>query len=297
MTDKSKIVRRGRPAQIKNGMREVITNAMTYTYHVDRKTRMYAGDAGFCSRLGILNGLHQGEETSNAAGALYMGIGSAIHKAITDGLADKQKLLFAEYKLPDIGLNLGGYIDAIVYAEDHIQILEIKSCGALPSVIKAGHRSQASVYSIVTGLPAQVIYVSRSVASYVGDVYIRAIPLNSTVEILQDVLFNVVYSHLSMRENTLGPVPSHLTEPDCGYCRFKQICWHGGSIPESLTLATDDKHIELLKEAKEIVKQLTHPDEIKMRRNGVLKYLSENGSDAAKKLLTGTDWEPLLRSI
>lgn len=274
-----------------------IIKSLEREYEVNRKNRLHAGDAGFCARQSVLNASYSGPGKSDAKSMLYMSIGSAVHNLVQDSLDQSGALLFREYKIPDIEINMGGYIDALAFVEDRIMILEFKTAGnTLPGEIKDGHREQATLYSVVTGLEAQVVYISRNVAGWDGKVLIKAMPLGLTRQSAADVAFSAAYSHFALQMGVVGPIPSNMVEQRCGYCSFKPFCWQKGEVPNGLRLATNKEHSELIKQANSVVDVLLDEEKMNQRRSGVLNFLSKNGTSHAKKLLVGTDWSTLYRS-
>lgn len=273
---------------------KAIVKSLEQKFDIDRKNRLHAGDAGFCSRQSVLNASYSGPGSNDAKSMLYMTIGSAVHETVQNGLYNAGHLLFKEYKVADIGINLGGYIDAIVYLEDRIMILEFKTAGTtLPHEIKDGHRQQATIYSAITGLEAQVIYISRNVAGYDGKVLIKAIPLATSKETMSDVMFSAAYSHYALCMGVVGPVPVHMNESKCGYCGYKDFCWRHGPVPNNLVQATNKQHRELIGLANEMVHEIVDPIKMAERRTGVLQFLEKNGTEHAKRILEGKDWSKM----
>lgn len=293
------MITKGLPKVLKQvSVAKAIVRSLEETYPVNRKNRLHAGDAGFCSRQSVLNASYQGEGRSDAKSMLYMKIGSAVHDLVQNGLYKAGHLMFKEYRVADIGINLGGYIDAIVFLEDRLMILEFKTAGStLPGDIKEGHRQQATIYSAITGLEAQVVYISRNVAGYDGNVLIKAIPMVNTKEMMADVMFQAAYSHFALNMGVVGPVPAHMLESKCGYCGYKQFCWHGAGVPDTNAVkpATVKQHKELIGLAKEVVDEMVDPVKMDERRNSVLSYLSKNGTEHAQKLLATREWSELFR--
>ncbi len=273
-----------------------IIKSLEQNFDINRKNRLHAGDAGFCARQSVLNASYIGPGKNDAKSMLYMRIGSAVHELIQQSLYDSGALLFKEYKLIDININMGGYVDAIVFLEGRIMILEFKTAGTtLPSEIKDGHRQQATLYSTVTGLEAQVVYVSRNVASYDGKVLIKAIPLSLTKQMASDVMFSAAYSHFALGMGVVGPIPANMSEPKCGYCGYKQFCWNHGEVPNGLKLAKNSENREIIKLANEVVEEMVDEKKMDERRTSLLNFLSKNGTENAKKILVGKDWSTMFK--
>lgn len=260
--------------------------------HRDR-ARLFAGDVAHCPRKAVLH--HQVDTDTKvesvASSKLYMAIGSAVHEKVTDSLYAQGLLLFKEYRIPDLGLSLGGYVDAIVLFNGKIRNVEIKTCGRLPNEPKLEHKHQALMYETVTGFRSIVLYVSRSVASWDGKVQMRALELNATPAERDQVLASAATAHYYSAAGVLPPIPSYLrSKVDCNYCPFAEICW--GPVPSPSNPPTPAQR-ELLAEqvARHVEAMRRNSAE---RTNGILIHLAAHGTPHAKKLLTDTDWSELI---
>src|SRR5690606_33434459 len=94
---------------------KLVVRGMSKINQRQRNGRLYASDAGFCARQTALQADRDDYEVQTAATTAYYAIGVTIEDLVLNGLYESGALLFKGYKLPDIGLNLGGYIDAIVF--------------------------------------------------------------------------------------------------------------------------------------------------------------------------------------
>lgn len=301
MTEKV-IVRKGNPLK-KKSLEAMVTSGLSETTSLGRKGgRLHAGDAAICTRRNVLNGMIDEIEEDGievpftAASSLYTSVGDAFHKKVRDALYKKRALLFSELKLPDIGLNLGGYIDAIVLVEGTIRLLEIKSCGALPPDVKFAHRKQALVYSIVSGLPATVLYASRRVADFKGQLMIKQFDIQSTFEERKEILKTIAMSYLSFLSKKVPPVP-FATDKICTdvYCPYIEYCWNEKSSvvkPFEMT-ESEFKIIENINSGSLVdrIFETTKP-----RRNGILKHIARNGNEIASEVLSGS-WDEVLEFV
>ena len=284
------VIRRGRPEG--KGIEATIASGLTSQQNIRPNGRLYASIVGFCSRKGMLSATNEESQIISASSVVYMRMGEEMENIVIDSLYKKRVLLFKQYNLPNIGLNLGGKVDAIVLDNNKVRAVEIKSCGQIPTQQKPGHRQQALLYEAVSGLPSSVLYFSRTVADYHGQLKLKNIPSNPTDRELQMVIYNAAYAHEAIQMGVVPPKPA-LSEQDCKFCPFIDFCYHGREI-EGKQVATPDQHYELSQIALERTTEIMDPDAVRERRIGVIKFLSENGNNHARKLFENTDWEQFI---
>lgn len=287
-------VKRGRRLREGTTMEHLIRKGMTEVAKYDRRGRIYASGSSFCPRQTVLGSILTSTEIQSPASKGYMSIGSAIEEMITDALYKSEALLFKQYRLPDMGLDMGGYIDAIVFSDARIRALEIKSCSSLPAQPKPEHVAQASTYSVAVGLPASILYFSRNVANYNGELQMREFQLGLSHDDHVSTLFNICYSRLCITNNVAPPRPDGWSKDKCGYCPFVPMCWEGEPVP--IDPLEGEERIKLMKRAKQMAEGLASPEQMRVRRTGVLNFLLKNGSDVAKRLLVDSDWDSLTLS-
>lgn len=296
MTKKSdlpKYIKKGSPVSRSSEMETIIRRGLTKTVEYNRDGRLYASSAAYCPRQAAIGATGKSTEIQNAASGAYMTIGSAIEDMILTSFHNQGVLLFKQYKLPDVpGLNMGGYIDAIVHVLGRIRCVEIKSCSSLPGAPKSGHLEQLMTYSAVTGLPASLVYFSRSVADYKGNFQLREFPLNLTNEDHFNTLFKICYARLAIEAKVIPPVPAGWTQANCGYCPFVPTCWEGDELPG--IAISRKQNTEMMEQARQWAAELSSEERMAERRHGVLRFLESNGSPTAKNLLSETDWNSLV---
>lgn len=201
---------------------------------VPRKARgkLYCGDAGWCSRKSALLSLYDGRNMSNAASMMYMNLGTSVHRTIQEGLK-KSGVLIADEKRLDVnidGISISGMIDGVLDLDGEETILEIKTCGALPSKPKKEHLHQAIVYSLLTGIRSIIVfYFSRSVASYDGTLIAKEFEIRATPDELKEVANILAQSIVATQLKIIPEIPSHITSASsCGFCPFQSRCWTDG---------------------------------------------------------------------
>ena len=245
------VIRKGKPFEDES-ITSLINKGLTASSRLHRKN-LYASDAAYCPRKAsiIVNLPDEYESPTSSSGKLYMAIGSAVHEQIQTGLRNAGALLAAEYRIDELGINLGGYIDAIFCLNDVPRILEIKTCGNLPSRPKPEHVSQAITYSLITGIPKPILYyVSRSVAGWDGKLITRTFELEPSPDEYFLIALNLYRAQHYGRAQRLAEIPAHIKNSStCGFCPFKNMCWGGGE-PFPIDLPSHAERLEIEEHAR-----------------------------------------------
>lgn len=227
---------------------------------VPRKSRgkLYAGDAGWCPRKSALFSLRDGRNVNNAASQFYMETGTTVHRLIQKGLENVGVLVEAErridYKIDNV--QISGMIDGVVEIDDEISVLEIKTCGALPSKPKKEHKHQAMVYALLSGIYKIIIfYFSRSIASYDGTLTAVEFEVLATPDELAETAHLLAESVVATKMGVIPRIPPHITSAsNCGFCPFQKSCWEGDETfknpPKKFDLKVAEIENELLKRSK-----------------------------------------------
>lgn len=287
-------VTKGRGA-IDKSLESIITKSLSFVQEGrsdERIGRLYASSVGYCARRGAFQATSREPNVISASGRVYMHIGEKVEDLVVLSLEKEGVLLFTQYALPDIGLNLGGKIDGIVFINGKIRALEIKTCGKLPNIQKPEHRAQALLYEAVTGIPSSVLYLSRNVANYRGELQVIDIQSNPTKDELRNVIYNTALAYYSIRAGVAPSKPVSFTESNCRYCSFKPVCWSHGEPP--MPFPDPEQLVKISRKALRKTNELMDPEAVKKRRHGVLKFISKFGNANAKKVLKGTDWNMML---
>lgn len=274
-------------------LEDVIVSGMKSIRKANQNGRMYASTSGFCERQTALSMTFEGDTEYEAASAGYFEIGLAVESVILKALRSQDVLLFSQLETPDIRLNLGGKIDGVYRLDnDKIRLLEVKSCGALPNKPHAEHLAQANLYTAITGLPATLLYFSRNVANFAGEIQMRLFELDNQDDIYRSML-KTVYGKICADKGLMPDIPEEITRPShCGFCRFKNICWDGE--PSHLEPMSDSEYKENWDLTIKMTDDMMSSIKVEQRRNGVLKHLMQYGTPYAKDLLTDKDWKDLV---
>lgn len=275
-------------------VQSMVQKGLTSHEYVERNGRLYASDAAYCPRQAVLNSNQTGDVIRPAAFKAYVELGNKVEDLVIEALHNVGALLFKQYRLPDFGINLGGKIDAIVVINGHIRILEIKSCGELPTKPKPYQASQALMYSAVTGLKSSLVYFSRHVADYSGQLKIRQFDLDVTGDEAKGALWFSAYAEFANRRKVLPSIPSHITaKSHCGFCSFTDSCFGVEPFPP-VQHVTPAVHAELVAETNAFVDDMMTPSKVQDRRNGILNFIMRNGSRATHEFLADKDWTTII---
>lgn len=296
----SKLVKSGaiklgevRPSSL--SLSTVVLRGLSSVEEVNRDGRLWASQAAACSRRGFLESQRKGLDIVSPASSMYFDMGNLIEEKILSALHKQGALLFSQYRLPDMGLNLGGKIDGIILIGGKVKLIEIKTCGELPNSPKPEHLAQSLIYSAVSGLDPVVFYVSRHVAGYDGQLKIKEFPLEPTPTELQAAMFTTIYARLAINMGVMPDIPMHFTsEKNCGFCNFIPLCWHGEMPEKSYPPVSAKQHGEIVLATNELVAHLMDPEVRMKRTNGILHHISKFGDDNAKEKLSGS-WAELLQ--
>lgn len=222
------LIRKGNP--LKESDLVNMLRALPFQTSPLKKRSLNGSDAAFCSRKATLHIFMKNSytEQTSLASKLYFSVGNAIHDAIYEALKMSDILIANE--LPLFIGPVHGYIDDIVISQDtgDLKIIDIKTCGQLPSRIKPGQEEQLLLYALLTGIrEASILYVSRTVAGYDGKVKMKEIPADMSLANLSRVATILAESSVYHYHKVVPPRPNYRTSPDnCGFCPFKDAgCW------------------------------------------------------------------------
>ena len=205
-----------------------ITKGLTKEAKLTKRS-IHGADAAFCSRK---SALHQAIADDTSAilepqSALYFAIGNGVHDTIRDAL-DKSGILIAnEYRLSYGAIN--GFIDDIVISTEtgSLKIIDVKTCGRLPTKIKVGQAEQLLTYALLSGIwEASILYVSRNVSDFSG-ILIKELRADMTKRNMTKIARVVAESLVAVKRKIVPPRPEYrLSSADCGWCPFKDNgCW------------------------------------------------------------------------
>lgn len=244
---------------------------------------LYGSDAGLCPRKNVyLEHNAWVPESKKPTSTAYMAIGVGLEDMLAQSLKRKGRLLVQGLRLQDMPkLKISGIIDLVILDhEDELALIEVKTCGTLPTEPKPEHLAQIQIYCAVSGIPkAYITYISRNVRSgYKDSLDMRSFRVDTDEDQLLYRLQIAYISKLASKLKKVPPVPSHFRKhTECHYCPFMDFCWKTrpgrGEIEavSPLPELTVEEFIKLDEEA--YAGALTLIKEIKYRKEITLKTL------------------------
>ena len=259
----------------------------------NRQGRLYASDSVLCHKKGVLKSTRQVYEQSDALMSYYVEQGITAERVTLKGLDNAGVLLFENYRLPDIGINLGGYVDGIIYYKGKVWVLEVKQIGSLPASPKKEHEAQAMLYGAVTGLPSLILYLDRKVAGWNTGLLTRVFELDNSYDNRFKFLYRAVLASQFVKNKVIPKKPDYMKKSYCGRCPFFDRCWEGSEdynnwLKQGFRNSDLTDEQEYSKIATKITKDLLNQQVMQNRTIGVLKFIFENGRENAKKHLSGS---------
>lgn len=211
-----------------------IITAAHASEHPVRRARFFAGDIGFCSRASATFCLVSPEFVvqENCASQFYFNGGNAFHEVIDNAYEKAGILIATEYRLPDIGLNLGGRIDNVIKLDGNYALVENKTCGSVPGAAKPQHLSQLMVYLLITGIDRGFLYyISRNVADFGGVLKSAEFEVIPSEEDLRFTAYTMCVAYYSTMMKKQPPIPTNIkTRSRCGFCPFISSCWDSSEL-------------------------------------------------------------------
>lgn len=226
------VIRRGVKGISSNDpIRHILSLPIGKAEVVDRGGRLYASQVGMCARAGVLSALEKYTTTPSVSSSYYRSIGKAVHDVVAASFEAADVMLGSEVRTPQLPFNLGGYIDVVIMIDGEPKLVEIKTCGKLPSQPHKSHYAQASLYAALVGLPFVILYVSRNIMGF-NSLQIEPFHFPAPHQ-PPEALFNMVYASLAVKARKAPGVPFE-DDTECKFCDHLTKCWFKQplSIPE-----------------------------------------------------------------
>lgn len=217
---------------------------LTHVGEPRARAHLWGADAGLCARRNVLLEHNEGiSSVTTAASNAYMSIGVALEDMLARSLRERNRLYTQGMYLVEIpDLRIRGKIDLVVLDhEEQLALIEVKTCGKLPTSPQPTHLAQIQTYAAVSGITrCWLTYISRNVATepWGPGVAVRTFRIDTDQDVLKGRLHTAVVSRLSSDIHRLPPIPSTFRKhTECHYCEFRDShCW----IPRP-GLRTEDK--------------------------------------------------------
>ena len=198
------------------------------------RNRIFASSAGLCARqtAGLMLLPKDRETIRNAASQFYFKIGSSFENVVSRAFNKAGLLLDEETRVEwTLGeTTISGRIDFTIRdpENDEIVLVELKSCGKLPTAPKPVHLAQLYTYMVLTGMPRGIVwYISRSVSDWTG--YIKQKPFEVTMTPIERkrIAYKMSIGSVFGTANVLPDIPEDMKKYKCGFCPLVGHCWGG----------------------------------------------------------------------
>ena len=187
---------------------------------------IFGSDAGFCDKKSALHlAVKKGTmQDVSQTSKWFFKIGDVFHDLVDQGLRD---VIVANELSIYHPLGVNGRIDNIIWNSkgSQLEIVDTKTCGKLPSKIKAGHLEQLATYCLISGIPkGGILYVSRSVSDWRGNLLARYIELD--FDLIKDKIAKTIVSSFIWKTEELIPIDNpRPNKSSCKWCPFIPYCW------------------------------------------------------------------------
>lgn len=239
------IIHRGDPRIAKSDIDSWYNGLLGSVQPATARPWLYGSDAGLCARKNVFYSQNDSVPfIMQPSTRTYMAIGVALENLLAEALKDAGRLIAQNpYLIAMPEVKVRGKIDLVIFdMEDELALVEVKSCGELPTEPNPQHLAQIQTYCAISGVHrAYLTYISRKVqgnSSWGPNVDIRSFRVDTDKDSLYFRLYTVALSDLAIKEKKLPLInPTFRKTLECRYCPFLNYCWrseprYGGEEPE-----------------------------------------------------------------
>lgn len=270
---------------------------------VEKIGRLYASESGHCARKGTLSALDSDDTLMKPTFLYYTEIGKTVENALIQSLITSNVLLFPnkdniteQFNIPDVGLNLGGKLDGIIYKNGKISLLEIKTAGQKmpndPAKEKPQHLAQARIYSALLGTDINLLYFARNVSSdmHGESLKIREFYYKFDRGAVYDTIFSACLSSYSVTNGYIPPIPETINFQNkadmCSYCNFFSYCWSDNKKEINLKTPNEQENKIMREFAHNKTGEILNPKNIKIRHENFIDDIIKVGNKDLVNSLT-----------
>lgn len=241
----------------------------TYSYQ-RRSNNLYASDL-WCSRKAIYSSLDV-NKTKTLSSDLFFSHGTGVEQVLLDALELENILVARQLKMPDFGLSLSGYCDAIALYDNELRIVEVKSCATLPESASYSHERQALNYSAAFAIPRfDIVYMTRNVSKTTSKVAIKCFNFKADAKRWDSALTRMIAAHVFKQENFMPPRHREFNMSHCSFCDYKVQCYANSPLP--LPTASDDTLLKLFNATQDFKDTLLTTERIQERYKQTLETI------------------------
>ncbi len=207
---------RGDPRQTTSDIDSWFVSVLTRVEEAKARPNLYGADAGFCARRNVLMAHNYSlPSTVTSANNAYMSIGVALEDMLSEGIRRSGRLIEQNRYLIDMPeVRIRGKIDLLfIDPKGQVALIEVKTCGELPTAPKPTHLAQVQTYAAVSGIRvAYLTYISRNVqgkgAAWSPHLLMRTFIVDTSDNALANRLRIALLSRDAIRKEVSPPVPS-----------------------------------------------------------------------------------------
>lgn len=221
------------------------------------RSRIFASAAGLCERQTAgytFFDKDEAGENRKASTQFYFKLGNAFEQVVQRAFRKAGVHIDDETRIEAYheDLPISGRIDFVISdpEDGKLTLVELKSCGKLPTQPKKPHLAQLMTYLVLTGQPRGLVwYISRTVAGWDGVLKQRVFEVEPTEEERYDTALRLALGAVYAREGYLPDKPEHIKKYACGFCSLIPHCWSGMNVGIIYKTPSLEKKHELLREA------------------------------------------------
>ena len=229
------------------------------------RDRIFASAAGLCERqtAGLMMLFDESGDKRRASTQFYFKIGNAFEDVMSRAFQKANMEVDRETRIEayHVDLPVSGRIDFVLRdpEDDELVLMELKTCGKLPTQPKPVHLAQLMVYLTLTGMEKGLLwYISRTVAGWDGDLKQTVFEIEPLPIDRYNVALKMAIGALSAKRGILPNRPENMKRYKCGFCTLIPHCWEGEDVGVKAKPASATDHLEILKLADEIAKDVVN---------------------------------------
>ena len=232
------------------------------------RDRIFASAAGLCERqtAGLMMLFDESGDKRRASTQFYFKIGGAFEDVMSRAFNKANMEVDRETRIEAYHseLPVSGRIDFVLRdpEDDELVLMELKTCGKLPTQPKPVHLAQLMVYLTLTGMKKGLLwYVSRTVAGWDGDLKQRVFEIEPLEIDRYNVSLKMAIGALSAKAGFLPPKAETMKRYKCGFCSLIPHCWEGTDVGVRAKTPSIKAYGKILKMADEIAKDVVENQE------------------------------------
>lgn len=232
------------------------------------RDRIFASSAGLCERqtAGLMMLFDESGDKRRASTQFYFKIGNAFEDVMSRAFQKAGMEVDRETRVEAVHpqLPVSGRIDFILRdpEDDELVLMELKTCGKLPTQPKPVHLAQLMVYLTLTGMEKGLLwYVSRTVAGWDGDLIQKVFEVKPLPIDKYNVSLKMAIGTISANRGVLPPKPEEMKKYKCGFCSLIPYCWDGKDVGVRAKTPSVKEYMKILQMADVIAKEMVESQE------------------------------------